>query len=125
MRGAAWRLAGATLGLFALAACSLEPDMGFVEIKTVPVTAAAPLPLYLDSGRLDPLRKGNAVLRQRVGTAKLQIEGSTGQLALICDLVVKKNRITTVTISVLERPPRCQCRNNAGSDRASSRICIS
>ena len=125
MRGAACRLAGAMLGMFALAACNLERDMGFVEIKTVPVAAAAPTPLYLDSEKLDPVRKGSAVLRQRVGTAKLQIEGSTGQLALICDLVVKKNRITTVTISVLERPPRCQCRNNAGADRASSRTCIS
>jgi len=125
MRGAACRLAGVMVGMFALTACNLERDMGFVEIKTVPVTAAAPSPLYLDSEKLDPLRKGSAVLRQRVGTAKLQIEGSTGQLALICDLVVKKNRITTVTISVLERPPRCQCRNNAGTDRASSRTCIS
>ena len=125
MRGAAWKLAGAMLGMCALAACNLEGDMGFIEIKTVPVVTAAPPPLYLDSEKLDPLRKGSAVLRQRVGTAKLQIEGSTGQLALICDLVVKKNRITTVTISALERPPRCQCRNNAGTDRASSRTCIS
>ena len=125
MRGAAYKLVGALVAPLALAACNLESDVGFVEIKTVPVAAAAPSPLYLDSEKLDPLRKGSAVLRQRVGTAKLQIEGSTGQLALICDLVVKKNRITTVTISVLERPPRCQCRNNAGTDRASSRTCIS
>jgi hypothetical protein len=125
MRGAACRLAGVMLGTFVLAACNFERDMGFVEIKTVPVAMVAPSPLYLDSEKLDPLRKGSAVLRQPVGTAKLQIEGSTGQLALICDLVVKKNRITTVTISVLERPPRCQCRNNAGTDRALSRTCIS
>jgi hypothetical protein len=113
------------LGMFALAACNLEGDVGFIEIKTVPVAAVAPPPLYLDSEKLEPLRNGSAVLRQRVGTAKLQIEGSTGQLALICDLVIKKNRITTVTLSVMERPLRCQCRNNAGTDRASSRTCIS
>jgi hypothetical protein len=116
MRGAACRLAGAVVGMFALAACNFEGDVGFIEIKTVPVATAAPSPLYLDSEKLEPLRKGSAVLRQRVGTAKLQIEGNTGQLALICDLVVKKNRITTVTLSVLERPLRCQCRNSAGTD---------
>jgi hypothetical protein len=125
MRGAACGLAGAVFGMFALAACNLEGDVGFIEINTVPVASAAPTSLYLDSEKLDPLRKGSAVLRQRVGTAKLQIEGSTGQLALICDLVVKKNRITTVTLSVLERPLRCQCRNSAGTDRALSRTCIS
>jgi hypothetical protein len=119
----ACRLVGIIITMLALTACNFDADMGFVEIRTVPV--AAPTALYLDSEKLEPLRKGSAVLRQRVGTAKLQIEGSTGQLALMCDLVVKKNRITTVTISLLERPPRCQCRNNAGTDRALSRTCIS
>jgi len=121
----ACRLASIILGMLALTACNFDADMGFVEIRTVPVAAPAPTALYLDSEKLEPLRKGSAVLRQRVGTSKLQIEGSTGQLALMCDLVVKKNRITTVTISLLERPPRCQCRNNAGTDRALSRTCIS
>ena len=125
MRVAACGLVAASLAMFALAACNLESDMGFIEIKTVPVATGTPSPLYLNSEKLEPLRKGSAVLRQRVGTAKLQTEGSTGHLALICDLIVKKNRITTVTISVLERPPRCQCRNNAGTDRASNRTCIS
>ena len=63
------------------------------------------------------------MLRQRVGTAKLATEGGGGQMALLCEVVVKKNRITTVTVSVLERPPRCQCRNG-GKDPA-SRICVS
>jgi hypothetical protein len=31
-----------------------------------------------------------------------------GQISVLCDVVVRKNRITTVTISLLERPPRCQ-----------------
>ena len=125
MRGAACRLAGASLAMFALAACNFESDVGFIEIKTVPTSLVAAPPLYLGSEKLDPLKKGNAVLRQRVGTARLQIEAGNGNLTPLCDLVVKKNRITTVTISVVERPPRCQCRNSAGPDRASSRTCIS
>jgi hypothetical protein len=40
---------------------------------------------------------------------------------MLCEIAVKKNRITTVTISVLERPPRCQCRYGSGA----SRVCVS
>ena len=63
--------------------------------------------------------------RQRVGTAKLQVEASNGNLAPLCDLVVKKNRITTVTVSPVERPPRCQCRPSAGTDPTANRTCVS
>jgi len=125
MRGTAGTLAIAALAMFTLSNCNLEPDMGFIEIKTAPMSLVAAPPLYLDSDRLDPLKKGNAVLRQRVGTAKLQIEAGNGNLAALCELVVKKNRITSVTVSTAERPPRCQCRSSAGTDRASNRMCVS
>ena len=108
-----------------LGACDLEGDMGFVEIKTLPTTMfAAPMPFYIDSERLDPIKKGNAVLRQRVGTRKLQVEAANGNLAPICELVVKKNRITTVTVTVVERPPRCQCGSSATTDREANRTCL-
>ena len=95
-----------------LTACQFADDVGYVEIKTMPIsTSAGPLSLYLDTEKLDASKKGGAVLRQRVGTAKLAIETGGGHLALLCDVVVRKNRVTTVTLSVLERPPRCQCRN--------------
>jgi hypothetical protein len=107
-----------------LSACQHADDVGYVEIRTVPAsTSVAPPPLYLDAVKLDPPKKGVAVLRQRVGTAKLSIEGAGGHLALLCDVLVRKNRITTVTLSVLERPPRCQCRN--GPSSAGMRICES
>jgi hypothetical protein len=107
-----------------LTACQLADDVGYVEIKTVPISSsAAPLSLYLDTAKLDPPKKGEAVLRQRVGTAKLAIESGGGHLALLCDIVVRKNRVTTVTLSVLERPPRCQCRNVSPS--AGARTCES
>jgi hypothetical protein len=60
--------------------------------------------LYLDSVKLEPPKNGTAVLRQRVGTAKLATPAGGGQMAVLCDIVVRKNRITTVTISILERP---------------------
>ena len=109
-----------TAGAVALAGCNLPGDTGYVEIRTVPVASATSLPLYLDTVKLDPVRKGVAVLKHRTGTVRLATEGGAGQLAVLCDLVVKKNRITTVTVSVLERPPRCQCRNSGGN-----RVCVS
>jgi hypothetical protein len=120
------RLAIALLVAPLLGACDLEGDTGFVEIKTMPTTLLAPpMPFYLDSERLDPIKKGNAVLRQRVGTRRLQIEAANGNLTAICELEVKKNRITTVTVTVVERPPRCQCRSSAATDRAANRTCLS
>ena len=63
------------------------------------------------------------MLRQPVGTARLQTDGGDGKV-LLCHVVVKKNRITTVTVSPLERPPRCQCERASGAEGAASRTCI-
>jgi hypothetical protein len=106
----------------ALAGCNLPTDVGYVEITTVPVTSATVPPLYLDLVKIDAPAKGSAVLQQRVGTVTLATDGVGGKLALLCDVIVRKNRITSVTISVLERPPRCQCRSGGG---VSNRTCIS
>jgi hypothetical protein len=98
-------------------------DVGYLEIKTVPVAPVTQTTLYLDTVKLGPIRKGNAILRQPIGILKLQTDGvAAGMLAPLCNVVVKRNRITTVTVSVLEHPPRCQCRNN-GNDAAHA--CVS
>jgi hypothetical protein len=115
------RLGSAGLLVLTLASCR-EGGSGFVQIKTVPVSALSQPALYFDSVKLEPLRKGEAVLIRRSGTTKLQTDGAGGQLTVLCDIVVKKNRITTVTISVAERPPRCQCGNSAG--QATNRTCV-
>lgn len=114
-------LSAAGLALL-VTACDLPSDTGFIEIKTVPATAPSPS-LYLGAVKLAPINKGTAVLRQRTGTARLETEGFGGH-ALLCEVEVKKNRITTVTLSLAERPPRCQCRNG-GASAASNRTCIS
>jgi hypothetical protein len=114
-------IAGA-LALVGLAACNLDGGMGYVEIKTVP--ASASLPLYLDSVKLEPPRNGNAVLRQKAGIAKLQTDPDGGPLSVLCTIEVKKNRITSVTVSVISRQPRCQCGRSSGADGAAGRICI-
>jgi hypothetical protein len=117
-------LAGATVLAAALAACQPVGDTGYVELKTIPAAISVVQPtFYLDTVRLDPVKKGVAVLRQRVGTAKLAVDSSGGNPALLCEVAVRKNRITTVTVSVLERPLRCQCRT--GGKDTGARTCVS
>jgi hypothetical protein len=106
----------------AIAACRPNGDVGYVEIKTVPPAPITLTALYIGSAKLAPIRKGSAILRQPTGTLKLQADGTAGALAPLCEIVVARNRITTVTVSVLERPPRCQCRNS-GADAAHA--CVS
>ncbi|MBK5958842.1 hypothetical protein CCR97_11575 [Rhodoplanes elegans] len=110
------------LGAIGLSACKLEKSTGYIEIRTVPANPPPHLKLILDSEALEPLKKGAAVLRQQVGTHKLAVAGSGDPLPL-CELVVKKDRITTVTVSLLDRPPRCQCRAATGTDAASNKKC--
>ena len=122
MRVAMWPrlVAGAAIAL-SVASCQPTVDVGYVEIKTVPTSTSASQPaLYLDTVKVEALKKGTAVLTQRVGTFALATDGGGGRQVAICDVVVKKNRITSVTISVLERPLRCQCRIGGAS-----RTCIS
>ena len=109
----------------AIVACRPTGDVGYVQIKTVPLAPLTQAALYIDSAKLAPIKQGNAILRQQVGTLKLQGDGfSPGTLAPLCDIEVRKNRITTVTVSVLERPPRCQCRFGATAAGA-AHTCVS
>ncbi len=107
-----------------IVACRPSGDAGYVEIKTVPSALPLQAALYLDSVKLAPIRQGSAILRQRVGVLKLQASGFAGTMAPLCSIVVAKDRITTVTISVLERPPRCQCRF-ISHDAATAPACVS
>ncbi len=123
-----WRAAGlltsAAIAGAVIVACRPSGDVGYVEIKTVPVAPVTQTALYLDTTRLAPIRQGSALLRQHVGTLKLQTDSLGGTRAPLCDIEVKKDRITSVTISVLERPPRCVCRFT-GSGSTPDRTCVS
>jgi hypothetical protein len=108
-----------------IVACRPSNDVGYVEIKTVPVTPFGSTALYLDSTKLEPIKKGSTVLRQSVGTLKLQVDGFAGTLTDLCNIEVRKDRITSVTVSVLDRPPRCQCRYNNPDATTTERACVS
>ena len=98
--------------------------VGYVEIKTVPAAPVTQAALYIDAKRLGPIKEGSAILSQPVGTRKLQARGFGGGLTPLCNIEVRKDRITTITVSILERPPRCQCKFNSRGD-PTSRLCVS
>jgi hypothetical protein len=112
---------GWALLALSLTSCGGDNSAGYVEIKALPPSAV--LSLYMDSVKLAPMRNGNALLRQRVGTSKLQSEVDGGQLVVLCNVEVRKNRITSVTVSSVGRAPRCQC-GRTGSTNGSGRTCI-
>ena len=122
-----WHLIGlaASAVIVGAAIIALQPnDVGYVEIKTVPVASVTQTGLFFGSTKLSPIKNGDAILRQPVGKLKLQAAGALGSLAPLCDIVVMRNRVTTVTISVLEHPPRCQCRFS-GRDAETVNSCVS
>jgi hypothetical protein len=94
---------------------------GYIQINIVPVAPLTHTLLYLDTEKLDPVRQGSALLQERVGTPKLQAS-NYGAMTPLCDIQVRSGRITTVTVSVRDRPPRCQCRFG-GNDK--NRACVS
>ena len=121
MRSVAGGVAGALL-MLGLSSCQIDDGTGYVEIKAMPASAA--VPLYLDAVKLEPLRNGNALLRRKTGTTKLETDVEGGKLAFLCNIEVRKNRITTVTVSVTAYVARCQCGRTSGPQSAANRTCI-
>ena len=117
-------LASAAIVGAAIVAWRPSRDVGYVQINTVPVASLTQAPLYFDTVRLSPLKNGSALLRQSVGTLTLRADSYGAATVALCQIEVRKDRITTVTVSMLERPPRCQCRFNSRGDPA-SRLCVS
>jgi hypothetical protein len=117
-------IASAAIVGAAIVAWRPSSDIGYVQINTVPVAPVTQAQLYFDTVRLAPLKNGAALLRQSVGTLTLRADAYGGTSVPLCQIEVRKDRITTVTVSMLERPPRCQCRFNSRGDPA-SRLCVS
>ena len=117
-------IASAAIVGAAIVAWRPSSDIGYVQINTVPVAPVMQAQLYFDAIKLAPLKNGAALLRQGVGTLTLRTDAYGGTAVALCQIEVRKDRITTVTVSMLERPPRCQCRFNSRGDPA-SRLCVS
>ena len=117
-------LAAAAIVGAAIVAWKPSADVGYVQINTVPVAPTTQAQLYFDTIKLAPVKNGTALLRQSTGMLMLRTDGYGNNLMLLCQIEVKKDRITTVTVSILERPPRCQCRFNSGGD-TTNHTCVS
>jgi hypothetical protein len=121
VRAVAGGVAGALL-ILGLTSCQRDDGTGYVEIKAVPASAA--VPLYLDAVKLEPLRNGNALLRRKPGTTRLETGPEAGKLSLLCNIEVRKNRITSVTVSMTGVAARCQCGRTSGAQTPADRTCI-
>jgi hypothetical protein len=108
--------------ILGLTSCQRDDSTGYVEIKAIPASAA--VPLYLDAVKLEPLRNGNALLRRKPGTTGLETGLEAGKLSLLCNIEVRKNRITSVTVSVTGVVARCQCGRASGAPTPADRTCI-
>ena len=56
-------------------------DVGYVQINTVPAKPIMQAGLYLDATKLAPIHQGGTLLRQPIGTLKLQAETLSGERA--------------------------------------------
>jgi len=89
----------------ALGLVSCNEEVGYVEIKVVPGYVVPPL--VLGAARVDTTRSTSTVLREKVGTARLEYERD-GRRVPFCEFDVRKNRIVTIAVSAIGREPRCK-----------------
>ena len=114
-------LAGALLLVPTLASCNIDGGEGYVEIKAIPPSASF---LYLDQPSSSRYATATPSCARR-SAPRLQTDmDGAGHMALLCNIEVKKNRITSVTVSVMSRQPRCQCGRTSGTDTGANRTCI-
>src|SRR5205807_6972826 len=80
-------------------------ETGYIQIRVQPASAAPAITLYLDSGRLDFSRGPLTTLQFKTGRLALK-ELDSAWAAPLCKIVVRKDRISTVTIVGTQTPPK-------------------
>ena len=112
-----------TLLALGLASCDVDDGVGLCRDQGRSALGRGSALSRRGQARAAPQRQRRCCAR-RSARAKLQTDVDGGQLALLCNIEVKKNRITSVTVSVMSRQPRCQCGRPSGTDAAANRTCI-
>ena len=97
----------AALAALALAACTPENKSGYVEVRFSPAQALAPFAIMLDRQLVKPARGDSAVIKRSVGDALLELERRKDERVKLCDLKVRENRVTTVTVQFQSGVLRC------------------
>ena len=112
---------GAIAALLLLGGCDAQ-DTGYVQIQLArPGPAGAP-PLFLDGARLDFARAPHVVMQFRTGRISLKTSDSAWSPA-ICRVVVRKNRISVLSVAAAETPPRCLCQIRAAESTPAETVC--
>lgn len=100
--------------------CACDSGNGYVNVRLVsPVRPDRPL--YVGSTVVAGL--GDRVIRQKVGTTTLNSGGGWGSNKVYCKLQVGKDRITIVTVRLVNGEPRCECATRAKESTPNELIC--
>ena len=93
---------------------------GSVRIKVIPAKPTQAPEVYLGSDKLDLLRSDNL----EVAVGSVAITGSGYFPDKYCTLVVRKNRVTNVTLMLNQTPPRCVCGQRDPNSATDKPTCI-
>lgn len=115
------RCLAAVLTALALGGCDPQ-DAGYVQVQLGRTGIFRQPALFLDGTRLDFARGHSVVLRFRTGQVSLRTSRSAWGSA-ICRVVVRKNRITVLSVAATEDPPRCLCQIHAAESTPAETIC--
>jgi hypothetical protein len=111
---------GGVAAMFALAGCDAQ-DTGYVQVQLSRPGLVGAAPLYLDGARLNFSRGAAVVMQFRTGRVSLKTSDSAWSAA-ICRIVVRKNRISVVSVTT-ETPPRCLCQIGAPDSTPIAPVC--
>lgn len=99
------RIPVAVAALALLAAGCKEQGSGYVELRFAP---SLQRPTVLLGGKeVSAARGGSVVVKRGVGTAKLEFERRKDERVSLCEVNVRKDRVTTVTLSPQGGTLRC------------------
>jgi hypothetical protein len=124
MRGFIFRSGqrGVLLLLIGLAlVCCWDSESGYVTIHLMSMINPQNA-LYLDLAQISGL--GDRVIHQKVGTFSLTNGGSWVSGKTYCELQIRKDRITVVTIRIVNSEPHCECEIRAPGSTLDKPICM-
>jgi len=97
-------------------------ETGYIQLRVLPVSAGAATALYLDGDKLDFSRGPTVTLQFKTGKLELKSIDSTWAPA-ICTILVRKDRISALTVMGAQAPPKCICEIRAAESSASAVVC--
>ena len=97
-------------------------ETGYVQLRVVPANATASTTLYLEGVWLDFSRGPTLTLQFKTGRVALTTMGST-RASPLCNIVVRKDRISALTVMAAQTPPKCVCEIRATESDANLVVC--